>query len=408
MKVLIALVLIAAIVGAAGSLQQTPESRPATPVERAEALLKDGKFDEAVEFLREIKAKAPVGDSFADLNLARTLLRRAQSRRQAGDDGGAYADATESMALAPTDVIVRVQTAAWWREDGETFRAMREIERVLERAPSSWEAFEELARCRQDDDDLPGALECVVSARKLNPARRTVHESWEAKLRKDIGLEESWFRVSRGSFTVKGEDKAFGGVAEAVLDLLDAAAQHCGATLGHVAGRRVVVVVYGRETFRDATGAHGWTGGLFDGRIRLPVAEFSANRDAIARTLRHEYTHLAIQDLTRRCPVWLNEGLAQILEGRQVSDSRLRVAGKPWRRVESMPASWVSIVDADEVGRLYAGAHVMTDAMVRRVGFGAVRATLVALKDGKGVATAFEKVTGIPLSEIEDSVAGER
>lgn len=388
--------------------QGPTESRPVSTVDKAEALMKDGKFDESIELLREAKEKAPIGDTFADLNLSRALLRRAQSKRQAGNDVGAYADAAESMGLAPSEVIVRVQTAAWWREDGETFRAMREIERVLERSPASWEAFEELGRCRQDDDDLTGALECVVSARKLNPARRTLHEPWEAKLKKDIALEESWFRVSRGSFTVKGEDKTFGGVAESVLNLLDAAAQHCGSTLGHVAGRRVVVVVYGRETFREATGAHGWTGGLFDGRIRLPVADFVANRDAIARTLKHEYTHLAIQDLTRRCPIWLNEGIAQILEGRDAASSRQRLAGKPWRRVESMPASWVSIADADEVGRLYAGSHVMADAMVRRVGWGAVRETLLALKDGKGVAPAFEKVTGLSLAEIEDPLANAR
>jgi hypothetical protein len=157
-----------------------------------------------------------------------------------------------------------------------------------------------------------------------------------------------------GGFTVKGEDRAFGALAEPVLDMLDAAAQRCGATLGHIAGRRVVVVLYGRSTFRDATGVHGWAGGLFDGRIRLPVADFAENRAAVARTLAHEYFHLTVQDLTRRCPLWLNEGLgADRRRARRGAEPG--AAFGPWRRMETLPSNWVSIADSAEVSRLYAG-----------------------------------------------------
>ena len=392
----------------AGTLtgQDAPASRPTA--ERAEALLKEGKHDEAVEVLRAARAAASAAEAPAcDVNLARGLLRRAQVRRAAGQDAAAYHDADESVAIAPEEMVNRVQRAAWWREDGETFRALREVERVVEKHPRAFEAREALARCREDDDDLPGALEAVVAAKELNPARAAVYDPWEAKLRKDIAYEATWFRVARGAFTVKGEDRAFGALAEPVLDMLDAAAQRCGATLGHIAGRRVVVVLYGRSTFRDATGVHGWAGGLFDGRIRLPVADFAENRASIARTLAHEYFHLAVQDLTRRCPLWLNEGLAQIVEGRDVGQSRARLAG-PWRRMDTLPANWVSIPDAAEVSRLYAAAHVTADAMVNRVGWAAVREVLILLRNGKGVSDALEKVTGLTLADIEDGLAGPR
>ncbi len=59
-------------------------------------------------------------------------------------------------------------------------------------------------------------------------------------------------------------------------------------------------------------------GGVYDGQIKVPIkaedARPGAERKALIRTLRHEYTHAVVKELCPGCPNWLNEGIAQYFE----------------------------------------------------------------------------------------------
>ncbi|MEQ1474582.1 MAG: hypothetical protein ABLQ96_12210, partial [Candidatus Acidiferrum sp.] len=80
----------------------------------------------------------------------------------------------------------------------------------------------------------------------------------------------------------------------------------------------ISVVLYTQETFRDITRAPGWATALNDGRIRVPIQGLTSVTDELSRVLMHELTHSFITQKTlRRCPTWLQEGLAQYMEGRR-------------------------------------------------------------------------------------------
>ena len=80
----------------------------------------------------------------------------------------------------------------------------------------------------------------------------------------------------------------------------------------------VEVVVYSQETFSDimAGGPH-WLGGVFDGRIRIPLVYSGLTEqqfwENLETTLRHELVHAVFADMTRRRPLpnWFEEGVAQ-------------------------------------------------------------------------------------------------
>ena len=58
-------------------------------------------------------------------------------------------------------------------------------------------------------------------------------------------------------------------------------------------------------------GRPGWSGGLFDGRIRLPIRGGLADRREFERVLTHEYVHALVHSVAAGgVPAWLNEGLA--------------------------------------------------------------------------------------------------
>ena len=78
----------------------------------------------------------------------------------------------------------------------------------------------------------------------------------------------------------------------------------------------IVVILYPNQAFRDITRTPGWVGALNDGKIRIPVSGLTQMTPDLARVLKHELTHSFVRLITLgHCPVWFNEGLAQLEEG---------------------------------------------------------------------------------------------
>jgi len=67
----------------------------------------------------------------------------------------------------------------------------------------------------------------------------------------------------------------------------------------------------------DVTRAPSWSGAINDGKLRIPVSGVQSVTPELARVLKHELTHSFISQMSsNRCPTWLNEGIAQMEEGK--------------------------------------------------------------------------------------------
>ena len=96
----------------------------------------------------------------------------------------------------------------------------------------------------------------------------------------------------------------------AVLDILESAYYDIGAQLEAYPKRQIAVTLLTREAYFDITGSPHWTAGLYEGQIKIPVA--NADHSSLKIVLSHEYVHAVIFDLMGpHCPWWLIEGLAQ-------------------------------------------------------------------------------------------------
>src|SRR6266705_251552 len=81
--------------------------------------------------------------------------------------------------------------------------------------------------------------------------------------------------------------------------------------------QNIVVILYTQKEFVDITEAPSWVGALNDGKLRIPIGGVSAMNLELGRVLKHELTHSFLNSLAGgRCPMWLNEGLAQLMEPR--------------------------------------------------------------------------------------------
>jgi hypothetical protein len=185
----------------------------------------------------------------------------------------------------------------------------------------------ELAK-RKDPNVL--ALAGVAAWRADDPKRAL--ELWKASLemQPNPDLERLYKRVERESAADRSSDRIYGlrvmlryegqavqpEIARTMVALLDDEFTRISAQIGCQAQERVVAIAQSAEAFRKSTDAAEWSGGQFDGRIRVPMLEGPVVGPATRRALAHEMVHACLSMLGK-WPAWLQEGLAQKYSGDQ-------------------------------------------------------------------------------------------
>src|SRR6202011_4017483 len=106
--------------------------------------------------------------------------------------------------------------------------------------------------------------------------------------------------------------------------------------------------LYTNQTFVDITRAPAWVGALNDGRIRVPVEGLTSMTEELARVLMHELTHSFVGQKTGgHCPVWLQEGIAQYMEGKRSHKMAGALAAAYAKHMEfslaSYETSWLNL-----------------------------------------------------------------
>jgi tetratricopeptide (TPR) repeat protein len=158
------------------------------------------------------------------------------------------------------------------------------------------------------------------------------------------------------------------------------------------------VVLYDPADFDRLTGLGDWAAGLFDGVVRVSVHDLGAGpwRAVLVHELAHAFVH-ALRG--NEVPGWLNEGLAQLLEGRasDVALLRARLAGAEPFSLERLAGSLAGWQERDAIARAYAQSLVFVVYLRDTYGEEALRRMLDGGPESLSVAAAFERFTGVAL-----------
>jgi len=131
-----------------------------------------------------------------------------------------------------------------------------------------------------------------------------------------------------------------------------------------------------RDAYQKSTGAAEWSGGQFDGRIRVPVMNGQQMNAAAEQVLTHETTHACLAMLGE-WPSWLHEGMAQKISGAVLSpETRAKISalahdGK-LPKLEELRQGW-SRLDTEHATLAYALALAAVDALYENIGRDGVR-----------------------------------
>jgi len=131
--------------------------------------------------------------------------------------------------------------------------------------------------------------------------------------------------------------------ARSLLAVLEEEYSRISYELGCRVEERLTAIVQPLDAYRRSTDTAEWSGGQFDGRIRVAMLE-SPPGAITRRALTHEIVHACLVGLGS-FPAWLHEGLAQHLAGERLSPAALAALGAALRsgtvpRLERIGQDW--------------------------------------------------------------------
>jgi Flp pilus assembly protein TadD len=302
----------------------------------------------------------------------------------------------QGLKAAPDDPALLKGLGIAAIHDGRPHDALAPLERVVSGEPDL-EVRLLLARLYDQRDEAEHAVRHLRAVLEQDPEHAAARRLLD-KVERERNAEARFERLTTAHFVVKSRRARDAQGTEAVLRALEVAWSRVGAQLEYHPAERLTVVLYDDSQFHRVTRVHGWVTGLFDGKIRLPVGTTLPPRPVLERLVTHEYAHAVIHELSRgRAPRWLQEGLAQTLEGAS-ADPFLRVPGSL-----TLAGLEALVTDADPV-RARAGYDIalwVTEDLLRRGGLGSMRAFLDRLGAGDPLPGAVARVYGVRLAELE-------
>jgi hypothetical protein len=210
-----------------------------------------------------------------------------------------------------------------------------------------------------------------------------------------------------------GESDVPADIAQFAIKVLDETFDELTSLLGTDIREKVVLRFISPEKFRMETGAPSWTSAMYyKGEISIPYGQGKAMKAAdLNQTLRHEYLHAVMAELSGfRCPAWLDEGLAQMIEGK-VNPALLPALKKWLKNNEAIPLSKLkrgfTRLDKSQVAVAYAQSYLAGKYLVDKFGYPAVVKYMENLRDRHEDGQAFMDAFGVSLEDFEAGFANE-
>lgn len=373
------------------------------------ALVEQGALDRAEALLTE---HASLLADFAPTESTRLgiLLRRARAAIDGGDLIAADRAVSRALMLAPDDASVKTSAAsvlvararaADARSDKRAF-----LDRAIEIDPTSAAALVDRARIAEDENDLERARELLDRAKQTGALIAGIEDKL-ATLAKQSEVEGEFSDVRSTNFVVRFHGYANETVAWSAVRGLERAYVRVNERLSLRPPDEITVVLYSGDAYRDAVGAPDWSGGIYDGKIRIKEGDVARESGRLDDILFHEYTHALLARATKApLPAWLHEGIAQVMEPSFAVAKHKELVVRAKQSDALLPLETMSttftVLPAERARVAYAIAALVTERMVARQGHSGVARVLSLCDGGLALDEAFLRVFGVELTRFYD------
>jgi len=235
---------------------------------------------------------------------------------QGGDPGKASAYFENALRATPEQANLLEWHAIALSTQGRYAEAVYELERATAVEPDSAHLLQQLGLAQYDADRTSEAVTAWKRAMELAPdayTDRLLH-----KAERELEVEERSRRRQSTHFILHYQgDATSAELQQQLLATMEEAYRDLASQLSYQPNENIIVILYTQREFVDITEAPSWAGGINDGKLRIPIGGVTVMNPQLERILKHELTHSFLRSLAGgRCPTWLNEGMAELMEPR--------------------------------------------------------------------------------------------
>ena len=356
-------------------------------------LMNRGEYEKALEQLQKAFSLYPYDETLRK-NLAVAYMYVGKHEMEANRYMEAAENFDHARELAPDKALYGVMRGVALYLAKNYDAARFELERARGVGGDTVDILYYLGRVNYDTGELAAAIECWEKALALEPGNKAVREMVE-KVRREAAVESRMDKEHSSKFEISHDAEVSSDLADGILDVLESAYNRVGSDLDYFPTARVPVILYTKKDYRSVTESPDWSGGLYDGKIRLPVGGATEITPQLRAILFHEYTHVVVHELTGgNVPTWLNEGLAEY-EGRKELNLPMAELGKAAKHggyltFPALEGSFGSL-NNKQASLAYQQSYSMVNYMIGAYGWYNVREILVNLGQGITIDAAIKK-----------------
>jgi len=285
--------------------------------------------------------------------------------------------------------------------------AIQYAERATRLEPNSADAWNLLGAAYFKTDHTDDAIRAWQRSLKLRPDPNV--QAMLDKALREKNAESDFSEADSGHFALHYEGKQTTDVLRReILDTLESHYKDLVGELGVAPRQTISVSLYTTQSFFDVTQSPGWSGAVYDGKLRIPVDGLVGVTSELSRVLKHELTHAFINQITHgRCPQWLNEGIAQALEPKSASSvgGQLAHVYAEHRQIplSELEGSWMDFSSGQAYIAYYEGLAAV-EYIRDTYGMSDIQRILQRLGDGSSTEAAMRSTIHSGYSDMEEGL----
>ncbi len=296
--------------------------------------------------------------------------------------------------------------AVEYYQKGEFALAKQTLKDSLAQDDQNAYAYELLGDIYNNQQDLKEARANYQIAYNLQPTD-ALRKKIEI-LGKEAIVEKKLSTYKEEHFIIKyhNQEKQFEGFE--LREILRQTYRGISQDFGYYFSRQVVVLLLDEEEFKEISNTPHWAGGVYDGKIRLPVKRFGFSETDLKALSAHEVTHAFVAAISaQQAPAWLNEGLAVYQEDKiKKTDMLIFNAAIKTQTVFPLDQlmnenSLTTRQDALWVNLFYQESFHLVTYLVKRYGMFNVKKMLTEFSKGKDSDEVIRTVLQIPMTRLE-------
>lgn len=288
----------------------TPASTLPTPSDITSKLIHDGKVDTDVLATFERSPDPQMG--------AAANFRAARFEQEHGNPDRAERYYAMALGHLPENDTILNHYGMLLIQIGRAEDAISMATKSTQIAPNSADGWMVLGSAYYAADRNRDAIAAWKRSLEIRPDASV--QRYLEKAQRDQQAEADFEQRDSGHFSLRYEGHSIPTtLRDSVLQVLEGKYDDLSSQF-NIRPRNITVILYTEQAFQDVTQSPSWTGAINDGRIRIPISGLTMVTPELARILGHELTHSFINQLSHgRCPQWLQEGIAQLMEPRTAS-----------------------------------------------------------------------------------------